>query len=309
MRLYVLVIALFTSLLQADLISPLPTDTKYDQKKALLGKKLFNDPRLSADDTISCASCHLLEDGGDDNIKFSFGINAQEGVINSPTVFNSRYNLSQFWDGRAQDLQAQASQPIHNPIEMGSNMDEVLSKLKKDPEYSVEFKSIYKDAITKENITDAIAEFEKALVTPNSKFDQYLRGDKTALNKEEKEGYKLFKENGCIACHNGINIGGNLYQKVGILKTYVDKKNTLGRYNVTKKEKDKYFFKVPTLRNIELTAPYLHDGSQKNLFDIVNFMTLYQIGMVPDKEEVKKIVSFLKTLTGETPKIMSINEK
>ena len=288
-----------------ELITPIPANFEYDLKKALLGKALFHDVRLSANNTISCASCHIIEAGGDDNSKFSIGINGQVGNINSPTVLNSRYNLSQFWNGRAKDLKDQASQPVHNPVEMGSSMDEVVSKLKEDKKYKKLFMQIYKSDITADNITDAIAEFEKALVTPNSRFDKYLRGDKEAISSYEKEGFELFKSNGCISCHNGVNIGGNLYQKVGIVMDYTENKD-LGRYEVTKKEKDKYFFKVPSLRNIELTAPYLHDGSKESLYKAIKFMMVYQLGNIPAETEIKKIMVFLKTLSAPTPKIMSI---
>ena len=294
----------FIQLTATEKIKPLPLDYKYDKEKAILGKKLFYDVRLSRDDTISCSSCHILEAGGDDNIQFSLGINAQLGNINSPTVFNSRYNFSQFWDGRVKNLKEQASVPITNPIEMGSSMNQVISKLKNDKEYIKQFKKLYSDGLTKDNILEAIVEFEKALVTPNSKFDKYLKGDANSLTLIEKEGYELFKINGCISCHNGVNIGSNLYQKIGILRTYIDEKNTLGRYNITKDEDDKYYFKVPTLRNIALTSPYLHDGSIEILEETVTFMTSYQLGIFPDKLEIKKIVAFLKTLTGETPKVL-----
>lgn len=297
---------LLHNLLAFDLIEPLPTDFKYDEKKALLGKKLFHDTLLSRDYTISCATCHNISDGGDDNLKYSVGIDAQEGVINSPTVLNSKYNFLQMWDGRAKNLIEQASIPLENPLEMDITMKEVLKRLKKDNFYSLMFKEIYEDGITGANVIDAIVEFESALVTPNSKFDKYLNGDKTALNEEELEGFALFQENGCVSCHNGINIGGNLYQKVGILKRYVGDKNSTGRYNITNKDKDLYYFKVPTLRNIDLTAPYLHDGSRKNLEDIVSFMMIYQVGIIADTDEIKKIVTFLKTLTGDTPKIMEL---
>ena len=304
MRIVPLILSL-TILLNADYsIQPIPVDFKYDKEKAILGKKLFHDARLSKDNSVSCSSCHMLQDGGDDNLQFSFGINGQLGNINSPTVLNSRYNLAQFWDGRTKDLKEQAAAPIANPIEMGSSISEVLKKIKKDSKYKKEFKKLYENGLTEENILDAIAEFEKALVTPNSRFDKYLRGETTALTKIEIEGYELFKSNGCISCHNGVNIGSNLYQKVGILKTYIDEFNTLGRYNVTKKKRDKYYFKVPTLRNIELTAPYLHDGSKLNLIEIVKFMMIYQLGIIPDEKDILKIVAFLKTLTGETPKIL-----
>lgn len=301
---FIILFVFLSNLSSFDLIQALPADFKYDKNKALLGKKLFHDTMLSRDNTISCATCHIIASGGDDNLKYSFGIDNQEGVINSPTLLNSRYNFSQMWDGRAKDLKTQVSLPIENPIEMGFSMDKLALRLKKDNFYISRFNEVYEDGLTKENIIDAIVEFEKALVTPNSKFDKYLNGDKKALNKEELEGFKLFKEYGCISCHNGLNIGGNLYQKVGILQEYMGDKNSTGRYGVTGKKKDLYYFKVPSLRNIALSAPYLHDGSRETLEDVVEFMMIYQLGMIPDKDEIKKIVIFLKTFTGDTPKIM-----
>lgn len=309
MKINILSILFMFAIINAGLIVPIPINIEYDKEKAFLGQKLFSDTRLSKDNSISCESCHLLNQGGDDNIQYSFGINGQIGEINSPTVFNARFNLSQFWDGRSIDLKDQAQHPIANPVEMGSSLEEVISKLEKDGEFKAEFTKVYSEGFTKDSITDAIAEFEKALVTPNSRFDQFLRGDKHAITQFEKDGFKLFKENGCISCHNGINIGGNLYQKVGVLINYRDAKNQLGRFNVTRLEKDKYLFKVPTLRNIADTAPYLHDGTVETLDDIVKFMIMYQVGMIPDDLEIKKISAFLKTLSGQTPKILEENNE
>ena len=183
-------------ILASDLITPIPQKIAYDSYKASLGKKLFFDTRLSKNDTISCASCHILEDGGDDNLPVSFGIDGKTGVRNSPTVFNAVYNYSQFWDGHAKSLAEQVQGPVHNPVEMGTNFKEIVPKLNQDKEYKTQFAKIYKDGITPQNIADAIAEFEKALTTPNSRFDKYLRGDKKALSKEEIEGYKLLKNMG-----------------------------------------------------------------------------------------------------------------
>ena len=304
MKLIILTI-FFRLLFAQELISPLPLSVEYDINKAMLGKKLFFDTRLSGDNTIACVSCHIIDAGGDDNVQFSSGIDGQLGGANSPTVLNSRYNFVQFWDGRAKDLKEQASGPIHNPVEMGSNFKQVISKLSKDTIYQQEFMKLYKDGITGENITDAIAEFEKALVTPNSRFDQYLRGNTTILSKDEVEGFELFKSLGCIACHNGINIGGNLFQKIGIMEEYEVDDSNLGRYNVTKDEEDKHYFKVPTLRNIALTAPYLHDGKISTLQETIKLMIVKQLGREADKQEVIKIEKFLFTLTGQIPKIMS----
>jgi len=292
----ILNIALF-----AEPITPIPLSVKLDQEKVKLGKELFFDTRLSKNDTISCATCHDIYNGGDDNLKSSFGIKAQQGDINSPTVLNAVYNFRQFWNGSAKDLQDQAQGPITNPIEMGNNFKDLIKKLNKT-DYKSKFSKIYKDGITKENITDAIAEFEKSLITPNAPFDKFLRGDKDAISKDAKEGYELFKSKGCIACHHGINIGGNLYNKFGVMQDTTSKR--LGRYEVTHNEKDKYYFKVPTLRNISKTAPYLHDGRYNNLEDVVRFMAQYQLGRVITEDEVKKIVAFLKSLDGELPQSM-----
>lgn len=227
------------------------------------------------------------------------GINGQIGNINSPTVLNARYNFVQFWNGRAKDLQDQAGGPIENPIEMGNTFPNLIKTLK-NSSYKKEFDIIYKDGVTKMNITDAIAEYEKTLITPNAPFDKYLRGDKNAISEMQKEGYELFKSKGCISCHNGINIGGNLYAKFGVFKQA--KSKSLGRYEVTKNPLDKYFFKVPTLRNIALTSPYLHDGRYKSLKNVVKFMIEYQLGRKANQNDINKIVAFLLSLTGDLPK-------
>lgn len=286
-----------TLLLSKELITPIPLENSFDMKKAVLGKKLFSDTRLSKDDTISCATCHILDEGGDDNLAVSFGIDGQTGTRNAPTVLNSKFNLAQFWDGRAKNLEEQAAGPIHNPIEMNSNFDEVIKKLKKDKKYVLLFEAIYEDGITGKNITNAIAEYENTLLTPNSKFDKYLRGDKKALSQDELKGYTLFKEYGCISCHNGVNIGGNLMQKLGVIEQY--KTKDLGKYEVTKKIEDMYYFKVPSLRNINLTPPYFHDGLTPTLKDAVTKMSYYQVGYNLSEQEIDYIVQFLHTLTGD----------
>ena len=284
-------------LFSKELITPIPLKNEVNQKKAMLGNKLFFEVRLSKNNTISCASCHILEEGGDDNLEVSFGIDGKTGDRNAPTVLNAKFNHTQFWDGRAMTLEDQASGPIHNPVEMNSNFKEIISKLNQDQDYVILFNKIYKDGITGKNITNAIAEYESTLITPNGRFDKFLRGDKEALSKDEKKGYKLFKEYGCISCHNGVNIGGNLMQKIGVIEDFqsADK----GRYNLTKNEEDKYYFKVPSLRNISLTSPYFHDGLTPTLKDAVAKMSYYQIGYTLSEQEIDYIVQFLHTLTGE----------
>ncbi len=284
-------------------IIPIPLSLELDPRKIELGEMLYHDKRLSHDDSISCASCHDLKKGGTDQVKYSTGINGTLGGINSPTTYNSGFSFVQFWDGRAETLEAQAHGPVHNPIEMGSSWEETIPKLQQLPYYRRAFAELYTDGITGVNIVDAIAIYERDLITPNSRFDQHLRGIKQALSKEEKEGYRLFKEFGCVGCHQGINIGGNMYQTLGVMDNYFVHREInqadLGRYNVTKKDWNLYQFKVPTLRNIEVTFPYLHDGSAATLEDVLKVMWNSQLGRELKSDESRLIVQFLKTLTGE----------
>jgi cytochrome c peroxidase len=285
---------------------PLPESVEFDEAKMALGRALYFDTRLSGDDTISCASCHMLDHGGAEPEVVSTGINGSLGPINAPTVLNSRYNLAQFWDGRAADLQEQAAGPVANPIEMGATFDDVVAKLQAVPEYVEAFAAVYDDGITQDNITDAIAHYEETLVTP-SRFDQFLRGDEDALSAQEKRGYETFVDVGCTACHQGINIGGSMYQKMGLVEDWfstLDRELTEadnGRFNHTGNEADKFFFKVPTLRNIANTAPYMHDGSQTELAAMVRIMARHQLGAEVTDQQVDDIVAFLNSLTGEIP--------
>lgn len=287
-------------------ISPLPSSVDVNMDKVLLGRSLYHDTTLSGDGTVSCATCHMLDHGGAEPRKTSTGIKGHIGPINSPTVLNSGYNFVQFWDGRAKDLQEQAAGPVENPIEMGAQWDNVVERLKKNKEYVTAFGKLYTDGITKDNTTDAIAEYEKSLITP-SRFDKFLLGDTAAISDAEKKGYATFKEVGCTACHTGIIVGGTMFQKMGLVKDYFKDRGTpitdadLGRHNVTKSDADKHFFKVPTLRNVELTSPYLHDGSRATLEETVKIMGTYQLGRDLTEAQVNSIVTFLKSLTGELP--------
>ena len=285
-------------------VQPLSLNTAVDDRKIVLGQKLFHDTLLSGDNTLSCASCHDLTKGGTDQAKVATGIKGQQGPINSPTVFNAMYNLAQFWDGRAKDLKEQAAGPVANPGEMGEQWDNVVAKLKQIPEYQTAFAALYEQqGLTKETITDAIAGFEKSLVTPDSRFDKYLRGDKNILTADEKSGYELFKLN-CASCHNGPAVGGLSFEKMGVKQDYFKLRGGQlteadnGRFNVTKAEKDRHYFKVPVLRNVELTYPYFHDGSVNNLNDAVRIMGQVQRNKNFNEAEIKNIVAFLKTLTG-----------
>jgi len=282
--------------LYAEAIKPIPERLPVDRDKASLGKMLFADPILSKDGTVSCMTCHNLADGGDDGLRYSFGIRGQQGHINAPTVYNAVFNFRQFWDGRAKDLKEQAIGPIVNPVEMGNDMPTVVERLQKNPTYRRKFNDIYSDGVTPDNIADAIATYEKTLITPNSPFDRYLKGDSNAISDQAKEGYRLFKVKGCIICHNGMNVGGNLYNKFGIYKDA--NSSSLGRYAITKRESDKYVFKVPSLRNVALTAPYMHDGRIRTLREAVKFMSQYQLGRYITEEEISAIEAFLRSLTG-----------
>jgi cytochrome c peroxidase len=264
-------------------IQPIPLQVEFDPEKAALGKTLFHDRRLSQNNSIACASCHDLSKGGTDRRVHSIGINGREGFVNALTILNSSFHFKQFWDGRAQSMEAQIDGPIHNFHEMGSNWPQIIGKLQQSTEYENAFRKLYLEGITEHNIKDALVTFERSLYTPNSRFVRFLRGDTNILTSEEKEGYRRFKDYGCVSCHQGILLGGNMYQKFGVFGDYFrDRGNVthadLGRFNVTQKEEDRYVFKVPSLRNIVLTAPYFHDGSAETLNEAVKVMVKYQLG-------------------------------
>ncbi len=285
-------------------IQPIKAVKPENPDLAELGIMLFFDPRLSKSGFISCNSCHNLSMGGTDNIPTSIGHAWQRGPINAPTVLNATMNLAQFWDGRAKDLKEQAGGPIANPGEMASTHDSVVEILSSMPQYRARFEKAFgSDKVDIDRITDAIAAFEETLVTPGSRFDKWLEGDKTALNKQELAGYKLFKSSGCTSCHNGPGVGGTLYQKFGVYGPYETENTIEGRKAVTGKETDLHFFKVPTLRNIELTYPYFHDGAVWTLEEAVAIMGKLQLDLDLNKQEISSIVAFLKTLTGEQPDI------
>lgn len=288
--------------LAAEPIQPIEPPKEINLAQAELGKKLYFDPRLSKSGFISCNSCHNLSMGGSDNIPTSIGHGWQEGPINSPTVLNSSLNVAQFWDGRAADLKEQAGGPIANPGEMAFSHTLAIDVLESIPGYQREFKLVFgTDKITIDQVTQAIAEFEETLVTPNSRFDQWLLGDKDAINEQELAGYRLFKNSGCVACHMGPAVGGTSFQKMGIMEPYQTHNKVEGRASVTGKDADRFMFKVPTLRNVELTYPYFHDGAADTLTEAVDIMGRLQLGKKFSKKENAQIVAFLKTLTGDQP--------
>ena len=278
----------------------------YDEAKAALGFSLYHDTRLSVDNTVSCASCHELDNAGVDNHQYSHGVNDQLGGVNAPTVYNAAYNFVQFWDGRANTLAAQAAGPPLNPVEMASeSFDQIIAKLQKDKKFVAAFNAVYPDGLTEANITDAIEQFERTLVTPGSAFDKWLLGDDAALTAEQLEGYELFKKYDCATCHAGPILGGLTYELMGHRNDYfADRGLELthednGRYKETALERDRHRFKVPGLRNVEHTWPYYHDGTRETLEDAVRDMAIYQSDVTLSSDEIASIVAFLKSLTGE----------
>lgn len=286
---------------------PIPkTVTDVDEAKAALGERLFHEPRLSKDDSLSCASCHKFEHGGADSARYSTGVSDEPITINTPTVLNAGFNFRQFWDGRAHGLREQAEGPIVNPLEMGANWVDVIAKLSKDRPLWETFDQIYGDGITRQNIVDAIAAYERTLITPDSRFDLYLAGHEEALSPAERRGLDLFESLGCPACHQGINLGGNMFQRLGVVNDFYadqDAPNEAdnGRYNVTGDEEDRYVFKVPSLRNVALTAPYFHDGSVPTLESAAEIMAWYQLGVRISDDEAAALAAFMGALTGTLP--------
>ncbi len=297
--------------------APDPADNPTTPEKVELGKVLYHDPRLSSSGTVSCASCHNVMAGGEDNRGGSVGVKAQVGGRSSPTVWNAAFNATQFWDGRAASLEAQAKGPVTNPIEMGmKSWDDVVVRLKAIPGYADLFAKAFTgaDAISADNAVKAIAAYERTLITPNSAYDKYAKGDSKALNEQQLRGLQTFAETGCGACHSGPGFNGSQngqgagdYIKFpgienGALEAQYGFSKDLGRYEVTKNEADKHLFKVPTLRNIALTAPYFHNGKVTTLDSAVTIMAKTQLGRDLTPQQVGDIVAFLNALTGEFPK-------
>lgn len=285
---------------------PLPPAPELSKEKVALGKRLFFDKRLSHDNSLACAGCHDFSLGGSDRQAAAVGIGGARGSINTPTVFNAALNFSQFWDGRASSLEEQAAGPVHNPLEMGSNWAEVIAKLNLDSDYRQAFEQLYPQGMRGETIVDAIATYERTLLTPNSPFDRFLGGEKSALTQRQQDGYRHFLDYGCASCHQGVLIGGNMYQRFGVMGDYFRDRpgnrliqSDLGRFNVTGREEDRHVFKVPSLRNVGITAPYFHDGSVDTLEKAVVIMGRYQLGRELSETDTQAIADFLRTLTGE----------
>ena len=284
-------------------ISPIAPILGLDPLKVQLGERLFGDKSLSEDGTVACVTCHDLARGGVNQTPRSFGIGRLESEVNAPTVFNAALNFRQFWDGRAASLEEQIDGPILNPKEMGTTWSRCAARIAGNPDYGDAFGRSYKGRIDADSIKDAIAAYERSLVTPDSRFDHYLLGQRDAISPAEKRGYQLFKDFGCVSCHQGMGVGGNMFEVFGaVVDYYKDHAETSiadrGRYNITHDESDRHVFKVPSLRNVALTAPYFHDGSAKTLGDAVRLMGKYQLGRDLTDDEVGAVTDFLKTLTG-----------
>lgn len=290
-----------------SMYSPLPdavlTAATPSEDRIALGRMLYYDARLSKSQTVSCNSCHDLAKYGVDGAPTSTGFKQQHGDRNSPTVYNAAAHFVQFWDGRAPDVEAQAKGPVLNPVEMAMTSDkQAIAVLKSMPEYLTAFSKAFpgeKDPVTFDNMAIAIGAFERKLVTP-SRWDKFLKGDQSALTEGEKAGFNTYADAGCGTCHAGALLGGNLYQKIGVMNPYPDTSDP-GRFKVTKSESDRMFFKVPSLRNIEKTGPYFHNGKVATLDQAVVQMADYQLGKKLTAEQTASIVTYLKTLTGEIP--------
>lgn len=283
-------------------ILPLPLEVTWNPDKAQLGERIFHDRRVSANTTTSCATCHDGNKGRADNTPYSTRFDGKATQVNTPTLFNVRYNFKLFWNGRADTLW----QEFDMNKEAGIDWEKLPARFVADPYYADTFSRLYPgQGISVKTIRDALLHYENSLVTPNSRFDRYLRGDKQAINATELRGYQVFKSHGCVACHQGVNIGGNLFQKFGIMGDYFTDRGLplsaadYGRYSITRRKEDKFVFRVPSLRNVALTAPYFHNGSAPTLDDAVKVMAQYQLGRSLSEPDQEAIVAFLHTLTGE----------
>ena len=287
-------------------IRPLPQPAELDPAKVALGKRLFFDTRFSRDGKVSCASCHDFSKGGADGRARSLGVDGRMGPMNSPSVFNTAFNFRQLWNGKAETLEEQVDMVIANPKVFDASWDMILGRLRVDTGLVRDFERAYPDGLTRRNATDAVVSFERSLVTP-SRFDAYLRGDDKAISAAEKLGYRKFKSYGCVACHQGVNVGGNMFQVFGAMQSYLKddgsaQETDLGRYLVTGRESDRHVFKVPSLRNVAMTAPYFHNASAKTLEEAVDVMFKYQLGRTAPADDKAVIVRFLHTLNGKVPR-------
>jgi cytochrome c peroxidase len=292
-------------------ITPIVAPAHLNKEKIALGKALFFDERLSKNNEISCASCHQLTTNGADDKAPSDGVEGQKTTAKTPTVYNAVFNIRQTWSGARIDLFDQVDAPITNPKEHGTTWAKVIAKLSADKELAAKFKRVYHSPISQQNIQHAIAEFEQSLVTTNAPFDRWLQGDQNAIDRKTKQGYRLFKSYGCISCHQGRNVGGNMFSKIGHFGDYFQDRGgeitetDLGRYMVTKNPYDKHVFKVPSLRLSSLQTHFFHDGSQNDLSDAIRVMAKYQLGRSIPEQDIQSIRAFLASLVGHHPELTS----
>lgn len=293
----------------AEPIAPVPTQQSLEPGRIALGRVLFEDRRLSSNGTMACASCHMLDRGGADGQRLSTGLDGRPLAANTPTVFNSAFNYLRNWAGNVETLETLIDRVMQSPTLMNERWPNVVARLSADSSLARQFAAAYSEGMTAASLRDALATYIRSLTTPNSRFDRWLRGDETALTAEEQEGYALFRRYGCVSCHQGRNIGANVRQALGIVGqpgAYFTERGSLteadlGRFQVTGDAADRFVFRVPSLRNVALTAPYLHDGSVATLEEAVSIMFIYQLGRTADEPDLRRIVQFLGTLTGEIP--------
>jgi len=292
-----------THALGREPITPIPHIADLNPLKVALGEQLFADPVLSKGNAMSCATCHILVIGGMDQQQFSYGVSGEPLPVNTPTIFNIRFNSHYNWNGRFENINDQNDRVISFTLQ--TSWEDIAKKLNESDNYRQAFNAVYNTNIVRpHDIRDALVAYQKSLITPNSRFDRYLKGELNAINTVEKQGYDRFKRLGCVACHQGVNIGGNVFQRFGLFEEYFSNRGNIttvdfGRFTITGRERDRFVFRVPSLRNIAITAPYFHDGSAATLEEAVKTMARYQLGHTPTAEDVRLIVAFLRTLTGE----------
>ena len=284
-------------------ITPIPRGVSLDADKVRLGEMLFHDVRLSHGDVLACASCHLLAEGGDDNRAHSRGSDGELSNFNAPTVFNAAQSFRLNWRGNFRTLEEQNEAVLLDRHLMNTTWQALLPKLRNDETYREAFAAAYGSAPAPAQVLDALATFQRSLITPDARFDRYLRGERDAITPEEERGYQLFKDYGCVACHQGVNVGGNLFQRFGVFydpfAQWPIRTADLGRFTITGEADDRFVFRVPSLRNVALTAPYFHDGRAETLEQAIEEMARSQLGRVLTEREIELIAAFLRTLTGE----------
>jgi cytochrome c peroxidase len=288
-------------------LQPLPPPRVVDPRRAALGRALFADATLSSDGAVSCATCHPLDRAGTDGLSHSRGAGGKETALNTPTIYNVTYDFAFNWNGAYATLEDEFDAPVTKT--MGTTWDAIDAKLRANAATEAAFREAYPDGVTTANVKDALARYVDTLTTPNARFDQFLRGDADALSADERRGYETFKELGCASCHQGANVGGNVFQRVGVMRDYFRDRGggpptppEMGRYNVTGDAADRHVFRVPSLRNVALTPPYFHDGSAPTLDQAVARMGRVQLGRALTAEQVASVVAFLRTLNGEMPR-------